>query len=246
MSAPQKRTLPSGSYRFSKDHPVAVKSDYERSRKSHSPRSDPLNATDWGLNFLDSGWAQAEQAYYQGIEEGYITGLECGRREVEAVALQFQQTLQSLESGLLQFYHEIQKWSIQLTLAVAEKVIEQAAQDYKGIVEQQIRRAIHEAADRTRILVRINPADFEVLQSIRTEINGLSEGIEHFKVEADQAITQGSCEVRTPSEEIQADFRIQLSEIQRVLQQDVQNLESVSNVTVSRRERVEIPEPADP
>jgi flagellar biosynthesis/type III secretory pathway protein FliH len=80
-----------------------------------------------------------------------------------------------------------------------------------------VRQALQETADKTRLLVRVHPADYEILKTLRSEITALSEGIEHFKIEADGTITRGSCRVETASGLLDADFATQLLELRRAL-----------------------------
>jgi flagellar biosynthesis/type III secretory pathway protein FliH len=213
-SIPRARTLRQGSYRLVTDpaQSVVIKPADPSLKKAAD-----LNETDWFYQMLDAVWDRAEKAYYQGLEEGFDSGLEKGRAEGQAMAVNFRRTLETMESSLLEFFTGLERWSVKLSMHIAEKVVGTAAQQHQDLVKQTVRQAIQETADKTRILVRVHPSDYESLKTLRTEITALSEGIEHFKIEADGAITPGSCRVETPSGLLDADFTTQLRELRRAL-----------------------------
>ena len=215
---PRAKTLRYGSYRLM-DGPgevVTVKSIVKRGGEVGG-----LNNTDWALLLIDTGWEKAEQAYYQGLDEGYAKGLamglQQGRADAEKSAVAFGQALTDLEKSLLQFYAGVERWSVKLAIRIAQKVVENAADEHQDLVKQTIRKAIAETADKTRILIKVNPTDYDAIKDLRTDVTKLSEGIEHFKIEVDSSITPGSCHVETPSGLVDADFTTQLAELRRAL-----------------------------
>jgi flagellar assembly protein FliH len=211
---PKAKTLRLGSYRLVTDPAQSVMIKPVEA----SPRKPvELNETDWFYQMLDSIWDKAETAYYQGLDEGFKLGLERGQSEAQALAVNFRRTLETLDVTLLEFYTGVEHWSVKLSMNIAEKVIGGAAEEHRDLVKQTVRQALQETADKTRLLVRVHPADYEILKTLRSEITALSEGIEHFKIEADSTITRGSCRVETASGLLDADFATQLLELRRAL-----------------------------
>lgn len=207
---PRAQTIRRGSYRLVEDPSGAVT---VKIPSLDGGAAGELNQTDWFLYLMDSGWEKAEEAYYRGLEEGFQMGLSAGRSDV----VNFRRTLESLDMSLLEFYSGVERWSVKLALKIAEKVVGQAAREQEDLVRQTVRRAIQETADKTRILIKVNPGDLEVLKGVRDEIGDLFEGIEHFKIETDMSIAPGSCRVTSPSGLLDADFTTQLQELRRAL-----------------------------
>ncbi|RJP81654.1 MAG: hypothetical protein C4524_01675 [Candidatus Zixiibacteriota bacterium] len=211
---PRAQTLRQGTYRMVTDPASAV---VVKPPEPWGKRPADFNETDWFLALAESAWEKAETAYYRGLEEGHVIGLQQGREESTAAAANFRRNLESLETALLEFYSGVEKWSVKLSMAMAEKVVGCAAEQHQDLVRHTVRQALQETADRTRILVRVHPGDYEVLKSLRSDISALSEGIEHFRIEADESISPGSCRVEAPSGLVDADFRVQLKELRRAL-----------------------------
>ncbi|MBU1881203.1 hypothetical protein KKA08_04155 [bacterium] len=182
---------------------------------------DALTGADLLLAAVDGGWEQAEGTYYLGLEEGfemgYAAGLKCGRSEANQTVEAFQTTLSQMEKDLFSFYNGLERWAVKLSMHIAEKVVGKASRESEELVHETVRKAIAEAADKSHILVKVNPADFEALKEFRTNLTNMAEGIEHFKIEADNSITPGSCHVETPSGLLDADFKTQLNEFRRAL-----------------------------
>jgi len=211
---PRAQTLPKGSYRLVEGPQGAVTI---KAADSQVKKAAEWNEADWMLMLNEAVGEQAEFAYYEGLDEGFNVGLERGRSEAEAAAVNFRRALEALEMSLLEFYNGVERWTVKLAMNVAEKVIGQAADQHQELVKQTVRRAITEIADKSRVLVKVHPSDFEALKGIRSEISALSEGIEHFNIEADNSVTPGSCRVETPSGLLDADFTTQLTELRRAL-----------------------------
>ena len=211
---PRAQTLPQGSYRLvpGPGEAVVVKPSVR------GPADvSKLNGTDWMLLLIDAGWEKAEQAYYKGLEEGFLIGQQEGRMEARKSAAAFGEALNTVEISLLKFYSGLERWAVKLAMKIAEKVVGRAADEHQELVQQTVRRAIAEAADKTRILIKVNPSDYDALRDFRADVTALSEGVEHFKIEADVSITPGSCRVETPSGLVDADFTTQLGELRRAL-----------------------------
>ena len=93
-SLPRAQTLKPGSYKILSGPAEAVKVRYNPRR---SGEGDAFSDTDWMLTLIDAGWEKAENAYYQGLEEGFVEGLEVGTRrgrsEAEKTANAFEEAL---------------------------------------------------------------------------------------------------------------------------------------------------------
>jgi flagellar biosynthesis/type III secretory pathway protein FliH len=211
---PRAQMLQRGSYRLVEEQEGAV--TIKGAVSGHRPPAQ-WNEPDWILALHEAMWDRAHFAYYEGLDSGFKLGTDYGHQEAEKATAEFRRMMQALEMSLLEFYNGLERWSIKLSLAVAEKVIGQAANEHEQLVKATVRRALAEIADRTRILVRVHPSDYEAMKSMRSEITSLSEGIEHFKIEADGSVTPGSCRVETPSGLLDADFTAQLAELRRAL-----------------------------
>ncbi len=213
-ACPRAKTLRPGTYRLVMNPAQAVViKPVEIARK----RQADFNETDWYLAMVDAVWEKAEVAYYAGLDQGFALGLQQGRSEVEKNAQHLRRTLETLELRLLEFFSGLENWSVRLSLALAEKVIGKAAQQHEELVKHSIRSALQEAADKSRLLVRVHPADYEVMKTYRAELTALSEGIEHFKIEADLTVTPGGCRIETPSGLLDADLNVQIGELRRCL-----------------------------
>jgi flagellar biosynthesis/type III secretory pathway protein FliH len=211
---PRAQTLRVGSYKLldGAADAVVIKPSEARRKKGAE-----LNDADWFLTLVDAVSEKAEDAYYIGLNEGFLLGLDRGRKEAMQAAQHFRGTLIKMERDLTEFFAGVERWSVKLAMNIAEKVIGQVAEQQQDLVRLTVQKALQETADKTRILIRVHPSDYQVLKEIRSEITALSEGIEHFKIEADGSVTPGSCKIETPSGLLDADFTTQLSELRRAL-----------------------------
>ncbi len=215
---PKAKMLRGGSYKLVEGPGSSVLVSHMHRGTGKGPR---LNETDWLLMLTDAGWEKAEQAYYIGLDEGYAKGLaeglRTGREDAQRAITSFEVTLADLEDSLVKYFAGLERWTVKLAMKIAEKVISHVADEKKNLVEQIVHKAISETADKTRVLIKVNPSDFEALQTFKKDVATLSGGIEHINIEADTSVTPGSCRVETPSGLLDADFTTQLGELRRAL-----------------------------
>src|SRR6266542_2940076 len=78
------------------------------------------------------------------------------------------------------------------------------------------REAVRRARDRSRLIVRVSPADFDVIRQNRDEIlEGLEAG--HVEIAADDRVELGGCLLETPSGNLDSRLEVQLANLRRTL-----------------------------
>jgi len=98
-------------------------------------------------------------------------------------------------------------------LAIAKRVVRANVQMNKEIVTHMVKEALRRAADRERIVIRINPQDVEEIKAQRDEYTTSIEGIGSLEIVADRRVSPGGCVVETNTGNIVADLDAQLEEI---------------------------------
>jgi flagellar assembly protein FliH len=103
----------------------------------------------------------------------------------------------------------------EIAFEVVCKVLGQAFTEREAVVFA-VREAVRRARDRSRLTVRVSPADFEVIRDHRDKI---LEGLEAGKVEiiADERVELGGCLLETPSGNLDGRLEAQLANLHRTL-----------------------------
>lgn len=172
---------------------------------------------------LPAGLEEIEQqAYCRGFDDGarsgYAQGETAGR---EAASRSLSQALDAcrnaaaeLEALRRKTAAELENEIVQLTLAIARKILCRepliAPETIAGIVRHALSRVEHAG----RITIRLHPEDLKILSELSPPATAGRPDAERIRFEADAGITRGGCLVLTDSGEVDARLEHQLQVVE--------------------------------
>jgi flagellar assembly protein FliH len=106
---------------------------------------------------------------------------------------------------------------IDLATRIAEKILDEQIKVDPEVVVAVAKRAIELAIDREHIVVRINPADREMMRRHKAEMFASTDGVKNIQVVADQGVRQGGCIIETNSGNVDAQLASQLAQVEECL-----------------------------
>jgi len=145
--------------------------------------------------------ALEEAARLQGYGEGYEQGRAEGQAAAEAAMADTIRRLQALVDGVIEnhtsFYRAAERQVVDLSLQIAQKVVEREIENIPDLAVGVIRAALEEMDLRTVVRVRVNPDDEELLRRRWTQV--VPPGIQPERIEllADERIKTGGAIVDT-------------------------------------------------
>jgi len=153
-----------------------------------------------------------QQAYCRGFGDGERKGYEQGEQAGLGSAMQKLDSLLTGSHKLLcdlgdlhrQACRDLEADLVQLTLAVARKIVGRDVSLGPEAVTRIIREALTRVEHAGRITIKLNPADLELLADIKPQLlSGLSEA-GRAAFEADEGIARGGCLIETDGGEVDA------------------------------------------
>ena len=199
------------------------------SRKKSVPTAEPLvfrsmeqepNATPLLDNLSQLAEPIAEEAF--DLEASLRAAHDQGHREAMEAAMQtLQQRLhgerETLSRFVLQFeqekrryFSDVEQEVIKLSLAIAERVLRRESEMDPTLLAGAARVALEQVADSSEAVLRVSVG--EVDRWTQTFGPAAAKGM---TIEADEALTQGECVLKTRSGTVQLGMRAQLQEIER-------------------------------
>jgi len=109
---------------------------------------------------------------------------------------------------------------LDLTMAVARKVVGREVMQDRQVVIRLIRTVIQNLNERDELLIRVHPDDYTLLVTSQNEALKSELGAVKFILKPDPTIEIGSCQVETEWGTVDAGFEAQMEEIYRRLQED--------------------------
>ncbi len=154
-------------------------------------------------------------------EDARHEGFAQGRAEANGEVAGALSTLHAMAQGLLdqreQFEESAVREATVLAVEVAARILRAEVAVRPERVAGVVRGAIRRAADRSRLVARVNPADLAGCRLAAPAILEEMGGIASFQVVDDPRIAAGSCVLETVAGDVDATFESQLGRVLEAL-----------------------------
>ena len=165
------------------------------------------------VNFLEEKiQLEKEQAYRSGFEDGK----EIMREEEEMVIQLFLSLIEELKKQREEYLKSVEKEMVGLSLEIASKVIQQKIEQDEKVILKNLKHALKHLLDKGRIIIKLNPADLEIVSKHSKEIKS-AEGLKELILEEDSKVTRGGCLIHSELGHIDAQIETQLEMIGKAL-----------------------------
>ena len=187
-----------------------------------APGDHVLPADGFGPERVKEAFARkiriTEQEFY---ERGLSDGIRQGRK------LEKNETLQTLQamSVIVKEMSALKKSTIenmegeivQLSLAVAEKVIHLEAKTNREVIRSVLKEAIKNIGDRENMKIRVHPQDFHFMIEIKNDFLQSFDGIRNMTFAEDESIQRGGAIIETVCGEVDARLDQQYNEVKAAM-----------------------------
>ncbi|MBC7380680.1 MAG: hypothetical protein H7346_25045 [Burkholderiaceae bacterium] len=157
-----------------------------------------------------------EQAREAGHEAGMKDAARQIREEIDAAMAQIGALAQGLGEARQDLYREIEDTAVEVIFTSVTRILGRAATDRQLAVEM-VQNVISQVKDRERLLVRVSPKDYEIVQAAlqRSESAGQFHG--NFQLVADQLVQLGGCVIESDAGSLDARLEIQIKHLKDAL-----------------------------
>lgn len=157
--------------------------------------------------------AEREAAFQKGLEEGT-------RRAQEELAAEFKERLErfdalvaSIEEQQRNLIEESEKELLALLFRMVEKIVGLISQEKKDLIEETLRHLLSEAEISGRAKIRVNPADLETVNQMKSHLRQQLPDIKNLSINGDDSISRGGCVIETDLGKLDARMETRMSEM---------------------------------
>jgi flagellar assembly protein FliH len=201
-----------------------VKAQAERLLKAAEERAAAISAEASAQAEALQAKTKAEayqEGFSRGSEEGYEAGLKKGEEEglqryTETVS-RMQSLLESTQAEKEAYFNDREAVMVELVARVAAKVIAREADTRPDHILHLLRQSVRRIADKSRLLVHLNPVDLERVTQARSEGLLAFSGVKQIEFTADDNILVGGVRIQAGNQTLDAALDSQLAEIVRGL-----------------------------
>lgn len=148
---------------------------------------------------------EMERSRKQGEQRGYQEGL--------TQALEYLNKLHALREKM---FEDMEPQVVKLSFSIAEKIVGQQIEENKMAILGIVKQAL-DAAIGYKILVRLNPSDYEKIKSQETQLLAKIDSSRTVSFKEDESVKAGGCTVESEVGTIDAQLDTQLNAIKKAL-----------------------------
>lgn len=158
-----------------------------------------------------------QQGYRQGYNEGYQFGINEASSESDEIRKNADIYIDSCKAETEVYIKNKHEEIIGLSIEIAKQVIHSEIMINPDIVNKIAENVLSKATDRKHVILKVNPADFNVVKSKKEDLAIYVENPNNLFIIADSGVTQGSVKAETTSGFIDGDIETQLDMISKIL-----------------------------
>lgn len=158
-----------------------------------------------------------EEAKELGYNEGYSVGMEQGFAQVHDQIEQAKKIVLQSKEDYKSFLDSSEKTILELSVQIAEKIINHQVQASEETFLNVVKKAIKEARDHQEVQLRVHPKEYENLLIHKDELQGIFPKETNLYIFPDDELSETSCIIESTSGRIDASIDSQLQEIKNKL-----------------------------
>jgi flagellar assembly protein FliH len=158
-----------------------------------------------------------QEAYEKGFTQGEKDGLELGQKRIDTIVQQIQNVLQDIEKQRESLYRVYEGEMLQLAMSISKKILHHECQVNEDVITATLREVAKHIVDQRKIVLRLNPADAQFIQSHPDKAVPVKKGRQGVELLKDPSITRGGCVVETAFGGIDATMETQFDQIVSLL-----------------------------
>lgn len=158
-----------------------------------------------------------QKGYDEGYQQGYEQGIEKAEQEMEAQLVQAREIVDASYNAKQQIISEAEPFLVNLSIAIAEKVIARQMDIDKTVIVQMVRHALEKCHEVGTITVMVKPEYYSLVQEAREELKQLLDERVELKIAPDHTLTSDGCVVHSHRGSIDARVDVQLDQIKQAL-----------------------------
>lgn len=159
-----------------------------------------------------------KEGYEKGFAQGEKDGLELGEKKATKVIENIENLLIEVSHQKKEMIKQYEREILELMFAVVKKIIHRQIKTDEQVVKDTIFEAVHFAAKKSQIIVKVNPEDFDYVERLRPEFFSKFKELKSIMVTSDPSITRGGCFCETSYGDVDARIETQLEKIYQSLE----------------------------
>lgn len=153
---------------------------------------------------------ELQQTHASAYQQGEAAGLQKGLVKSQQLENEMRQAVIALVNYQKAVYEQARQQTFELAFTLADKITTARGESEQQTVIDTINRCIAEFLDKSRLVIRVNPAQADFVKQQLSAVAALNDSTARVTVESDNRVGPGGCIVETDSGSADARFETQL------------------------------------
>jgi len=163
-----------------------------------------------------------EEAYDKGFNQGITEGVQYGKKEIEPLLNKFEDALTELENVRKRVYQMAEKEAVDLSLAIARKIVGNEISINKNVITNIVREALKKVEGHDSIKIKLNPSEIKIISDAGTEFESVVNCFNKIEFSTDDSISAGGCIIETDIGDIDARIEKQFKVVEDAFKMEIQ------------------------
>ncbi len=159
------------------------------------------------------------EAYEKGFAQGEKDGLDLGEKKALKVVENIENFFTEMSNLRKEILKQYERQILELIFSIAKKINHHQIGSDEKAIEDTVLKALHLAVEKSKIALRVNPEDFDYVETLRPEFFAKFKELKSIVVTSDPSITRGGCFLETPYGDVDARIETQLEMIYQCLEE---------------------------
>ena len=161
-----------------------------------------------------------KEAYQKGYDEGNTEGIAKGKKLIEPLMKKLQQTMVDIEHTKKKLYTAAEKEAVELSLAIAKKIIGNELSINKNVVAKTVKEALKKVDGHGKIKIKINPEELDIVKEQIIDKHDAGNSMDKLIFEPNDSISFGGCLIETNIGDIDARIEKQIEVIEKIFKSE--------------------------
>lgn len=157
------------------------------------------------------------EAYDKGFSQGEKDGLELGLKKAEKTVANLERLFGELSALKQKLVRSHEKEIVNIIFTIARKIVGDQGLRDESLIQRTVLKALHLAADRSEISLRLHPDDVQWIEKVKPELFAEFKELKHLSVTPDPSLGRGGCLLESPCGDVDGRIETQLEEIYQVM-----------------------------
>jgi flagellar assembly protein FliH len=157
------------------------------------------------------------EAYDKGFSQGEKDGFELGLKKAEKTVVNLERLFGELSALKQNLVRSHEKDILNIVFAIATKIVGDQGLRDEALVRRTVLKALHLAADRSELSLRIHPDDVQLIEKLKPEFFAQFKELKHLSLTPDPSLSRGGCLLESPCGDVDGRIETQLEEIHQVM-----------------------------